>query len=248
MIFPWLSLAGIAGTAIANGIASRKANKVNQKQYEEVRNYNTPRSQMSRFRAAGLNPNLIYTQTNEAEQRPEWKPPQFDFSSLGSSAATELSGFQNVKESRARVDNLFKQNKVLDEQILGLTIENRFKEDLTKKQLAMLDKQIEQIDKAIENIDFEQDFKNRQLNNDSIRAIWNFALQYATLGLSKQQFDLEKDKFEEFKRQFGIQHRGAEFFDNLIKEIAKGFGTNGNNYIQILAKTLAEMFLQGFSS
>lgn len=192
MSFPWLSLAGIAGTAIANGIASRKANKVNQKQYEEVRNYNTPRSQMSRFRAAGLNPNLIYTQTNEAEQRPEWKPPQFDFSSLGSSVATELGSYQNIKESKARVDNLFKQNKVLDEQILGLTIENRFKQDLTKKQIDLLDKQMAQIDKAIENVDFEQDFKNRSLNNESIKAIWSFALQYATLGLQKISFLLKR--------------------------------------------------------
>lgn len=248
MNIPFFSLAGIAGTAIANGIASRKANKVNQRNYEEVRNYNTPRAQMSRFRAAGLNPNLIYTQTNEAEPRPEWKPPEFDFSALGSSASSELSSYQNVKESRARVDNLYKQNKVLDEQILALTIENRFKEDLSKKQIAMLDKQIEQIDKAIDNIDFEQDFKKMQLNNESIRAIWNFAMQYATLGLSKKQFELEKSKFEEFKREFAVQHRGTEFFDNFIKEIAKGFGANGNNYIQIIAKTLAELFLNGFSS
>lgn len=244
MSFPWLSLAGIAGTAIANGIASRKANKVNQKQYEEVRNYNTPRSQMSRFRAAGLNPNLIYTQTNEAEQRPEWKPPQFDFSSLGSSVATELGSYQNIKESKARVDNLFKQNKVLDEQILGLTIENRFKQDLTKKQIDLLDKQMAQIDKAIENVDFEQDFKNRSLNNESIKAIWSFALQYATLGLQKISF-LEKDKFEEFKRQFNLTHKGSSFFDEFIKQIT---GSNGGDAIKILAKALAQMFLSGFSS
>lgn len=241
------SFAAAALGAIANGFANRKANKINQKQYEEVRRYNTPIAQMSRFRSAGLNPHLIYTQTNEAEQRPEWKSPLFDFSAVAN-MPNELNAYQNIKESKSRVSNFERQNELLKEQILALTIENRFKEDLSKKQIALLDKQIEQIDKAIDNIDFEQDFKKMQLNNESIRAIWNFAMQYATLGLSKKQFELEKSKFEEFKRQFAIEHRGTEFFDNFIKEIAKGFGANGNNYIQIIAKTLAELFLNGFSS
>lgn len=242
-----LSLAAAALGAVVNGFANRRANKINQKQYEEVRRYNTPIAQMSRYRSAGLNPHLIYTQTNEAEQRPEWKSPQFDLSAIAN-MPNELNAYQNIKESKSRVSNFERQNELLKEQILGLIIENRYKENLTQKQLAFLDKQIEQIDKAIQNIDFEQDFKNRQLNNDSIRAIWNFALQYATLGLSKKQFELEKDKFLEFKRQFGIQHRGAEFFDNLIKEIAKGLGSNGNNYVEILAKVLAHAFLNNFSS
>lgn len=241
------SLVTAALGSIANGIATHRANKISQKQYEEVRRYNTPIAQMSRFRSAGLNPHLIYTQTNEAEQRPEWKAPQFDFSAVAN-VPNELNAYQNVKESKSRVSNLEKQSQLLSQQILGLTIENRFKENLSHKQLALLDKQIEQIDTAIQNIDFEQDFKNRQLNNDSIRAIWNFAIQYATLGLSKKQFDLEKDKFEEFKRQFGIQHRVPEFFDKLLKEIAKGSGYNGNNYVEILAKFLATAFLNNFSS
>lgn len=241
------SLAAAALGNIANFFATRRANKINQKQYEEVRRYNAPISQMSRFRSAGLNPYLIYTQTNEAEQRPEWKSPEFDFSAVVN-VPNELNAYQNIKESKSRVSNFEKQNELLKQQILGLTIENRFKESLTIRQLNLLDKQIEQIDKAIENIDFEQDFKNRQLNNDSIRAIWNFALQYSTLGLSKKQFELEKDKFEEFKRQFGIQHRVPEFLDNLIKEIAKGLGSNGNNYVEILAKVLAQAFLNNFSS
>lgn len=241
------SIASAALGAVANGISARRANKINQRQYEEVRRYNTPTAQMSRFRAAGLNPHLIYSQTNEAEQRPEWRSPQFDFSAL-TNVPNELQSYQNIKESQSRVDNFKKQNELLDEQIKSLTIENRFKEEITLKQIAYLEKQIAQIDKAIENIDFEQAFKNLQLNNESIRAIWDFALRYATLGLSKNQFELEKAKFEEFKRQFGIQNRGSEFFDNLVKELAKGFGATGNNYIQILAKLLAEAFLNNFSS
>lgn len=241
----WLTLAGMAATALANGIATRRANRINQKNYEEVRNYNRPAAQMARYRAAGLNPNLIYTQSNEADSRPEWNTPQFDFNSFGSSASSELQGYQNIKESKSRVDNLVKQNKMLDEQILGLTIENRFKEDLTKSQLKLLYKQIDQIDKLIDNVDFEQDFKNRSLNNDTIKALWNFAFQYATLGLHKQQFDLEKDKFEEFKRQFNLTHKGSAFFDEFIQQLT---GNQSGDAIKTLAKALAQMFLSGFSS
>ena len=239
------SLLAAALTNIFQGVASHRANKVNQRNYEEVRRYNTPAQQMGRFRSAGLNPHLIYTQTNEAEQRPEWKPPTFDFSSVAN-VPTELSQYQNVKESKSRVDNLVKQNKLLDEQITSQIIANNFAEQLNKKNIQLIDKQIEQIDKAIDNIDFEQEFKNRSLNNDTIKALWNFALQYATIGLHGQELELKMQQFEEQKRQFNLQNRGRVFVDEFIKNLT---GTqSARDAASVIAKIFAQAILNGFSS
>lgn len=239
------SLAAAALTNIFNGVAAHRANKVNQRNYEEVRRYNTPAQQMGRFRAAGLNPNLIYTQTNEAEQRPEWKPPSYDFSAVAN-VPSELSQYQNVKESKSRVDNLVKQNKLLDEQITSQIIANNFAEELTRKNIDLIDRQIKQIDKAIDNIDFEQEFKNRQLNNDTIKALWSFALQYATIGLQGQELKLKQDQFQEQVRQFNLQNRGRVFVDEFLKELTGS--QSAKDAASVIAKLFAKMILNGFSS
>ena len=142
----WSLLSSALGTLV-NGLASRRANKINQKSYEDVRRYNSPQSQMSRFRSAGLNPHLIYTQTNEAEQRPEWKAPQYDLSAIAN-VPNELSTYQNMSESKARVSNLKKQNELLNSQIINQNIENYWQGRIKPRELAMLNKQIEQIDKS----------------------------------------------------------------------------------------------------
>lgn len=243
MTFPFLTLAGIAGTSIANSIATRKANKVNQKNYEEVRNYNTPRAQMSRFRAAGLNPNLIYTQTNEAEQRPEWKAPQFDFSSFGSAASTELSSYQNIKESRARVDNLTKQNELLDKQITSQVLQNVYQDlvnknfqDLTdlqkselKEKINQIQKSIEQLDAAIklatkqaEDISKQWSFKSRELSLQNARLVLDRLQSNRQFQLALKEFNLKSKQFDEMIRQFEVDHQ----FQNYMLEFLKGLTGN----------------------
>lgn len=46
--------------------AQRKANRMNLENWKLQNEYNTPEAQMARFAAAGLNPNLIYSQQNTA--------------------------------------------------------------------------------------------------------------------------------------------------------------------------------------
>lgn len=209
MIFPLLSLAATAGTTLASGLSSRRANRINQKNYEEVRRYNRPISQMGRFRAAGLNPHLIYTQQNTAEQRPEWKPPQYDFSSL-SNAPSELSAYQNINESKARVGNLAAQNRELEQRIAYQAILNKYaeqKEKLTTEQITETIKQIKEgtnkitqdIANSIEDInlrkgEFWKDYFQKIFDN-SMRSK-EFDLQLQRLGLDwyKAQIELTWQK------------------------------------------------------
>lgn len=182
------SLAAAALGAFANGLANRRANLNNQKQYEEVRRYNTPMAQMSRFRSAGLNPHLIYTQTNEAQQRPEWRAPQFDFSAVAN-VPNELQSYQNINESKARVDNFKKQNQLLDSQIIAQNIENYWNHRIKPKELAHLKKSIDLIDKQISNIDWEQEFKGKELSQRGYELFWDNVFKYLTLKQQGEQFN-----------------------------------------------------------
>lgn len=255
MGFPIFAVLAAAGNSIANGIAAHRANRINQQQYEEVRRYNQPAAQMARFRAAGLNPHLIYTQTNEAEARPEWKPPQFDFSSL-SSAPSELSTYQNITESKSRVDNLVKQNELLDEQITQQVLQNTFQDlvnknyqDLTDLQKhdyqvkwQQIQKSLEQIDAQIKEISNNISLNNRRFSLDNARFVFEKLQKDREFHLALKQFHLETDKFDEFVRQFNTSHQ----LQNYVMEFMKGFtGYDSPEQAAKIFGTLVKSWING---
>lgn len=123
LLGPSMELAGQAATAFAQGRANKSTRKWNEKMYERQRadaladwqrqtEYNSPRAQMQRFQEAGLNPNLIYGQTNEAApvrstDVKTWSPqaPQFNGGSI-------LGSYYDVQQRKAQVDLLEKQNTI----------------------------------------------------------------------------------------------------------------------------------------
>lgn len=115
----------------ASGRMNRKTREWNEKMYgiqrqdalsdwEMQNKYNSPREQMQRFRDAGLNPALIYGQTNEAgvvrsTDVKGWSPeaPRID---LQPQAA--LATYYDIKMKEANLDNLNAQNTVFKEEAL----------------------------------------------------------------------------------------------------------------------------------
>lgn len=81
--------------------------------------YNSPAEQMKRFREAGLNPNLIYGQTNMAGS--------IGTPSAGGSASpisTNILAREQVRNLHAQNDNIVQQNENLKEQARSLRIDN----------------------------------------------------------------------------------------------------------------------------
>lgn len=70
--------------------------------------YNSPRAQMQRYRDAGLNPHLIYGQSNESPvvksaDTPSWNPRSPD---IQLDAAPAIQAYQNTRMQEAQIDNL----------------------------------------------------------------------------------------------------------------------------------------------
>lgn len=123
------NLAGQGINAISQGSINRKTREYNTKMYNLQRahaledrdwlaNYNSPSEQMARFKAAGLNPNLIYgNASNDApairsSQAGSWNPeaPKFD-------PGSAIAAYQNTEIRKAQTDNLKVQNEKLQEEI-----------------------------------------------------------------------------------------------------------------------------------
>ena len=122
-----------AGGAILDAASSIFTNGASRKHNEKMYNlqrqhaledrdwqadYMSPASQMARFKAAGLNPNLIYGNASNnapairSSQAGSWNPqaPRFN-------AGDALAQYQNTEIRKAQTDNLKVQNEKLQEEI-----------------------------------------------------------------------------------------------------------------------------------
>lgn len=117
-----------------------------RRENRRMRKYNSPKAQMQRYREAGLNPNLIYTQGSSGS----WGAPQdyqSMYSGMGSSfigaaqtaAQTELTE-QKTEESVSKTDlinaqeDLVRANPFLDPEYLANFVEKGIADSQIKRQ------------------------------------------------------------------------------------------------------------------
>jgi len=129
-------MVGASIDAISTGIQNRKSRDFSRKMYDLQKRdnlefwntqnaYNSPEQQMSRFKQAGLNPNLIYGQGNSGNagsiatpdvQKPEFRVPEFG--NAISQAGTTIGNYMDYEIKQAQVDNLRAQNTTLLEEAM----------------------------------------------------------------------------------------------------------------------------------
>lgn len=110
------SAAGSIGSSLINANSTAGANKYNIKLWREQAAYNTPANQMARFREAGLNPNLIYSQGNPGNisSAPTVQPKQYNFDFA--QAIDKMAVFKQMKNLDEQNKNLQAQNDNLHAQ------------------------------------------------------------------------------------------------------------------------------------
>lgn len=222
------------GALLAAGaslLGTHLVNRANMRNYYEMRNYNAPVAQMKRFRDAGLNPHLIYTQTNETSPAPELKTP--DFSSLGN-ITSELGEFQNIRESKARVNNLDKVNQQLDEQIKTQVLENIMRQknidwqdlfnqanyDTVKQNLENAKKQFDLLDSQIKKVTRE----TRRFDMNDFTDLMNTIFKSKELENAARALGIEEAKLKEMIREFNINNK----YKVLLNDFLNGLLGNGS--------------------
>ncbi|AXH77707.1 MAG: DNA pilot protein [Microviridae sp.] len=134
-----LAMLGIGGVQmISKFIANRKAAKVaatntnltisenkklaeqafqrNYQQVSEMNKYNEPTSQMSRFKSAGLNPNLIYTQGNPGNQTQlaRYEAPTVSYNYQPKFRGNEFDSLSQMPMQALQIKNLISTGKSLE--------------------------------------------------------------------------------------------------------------------------------------
>ena len=86
--------------------------------WNQENQYNTPKSQMGRYREAGLNPNLIYGNPepgNASPGKPSVDPQKQEPQLLEKLAATQSLKMQNVQMDKIRADTEYTKSKTKTE-------------------------------------------------------------------------------------------------------------------------------------
>ena len=145
-------------------------NRYNEQMWHMMNEYNSPMNQMKRFKEAGLNPNLIYGQSNtapaiatgnfqnnkyEGAQAKASRIPTWDFTNVN-----PMEDIMRFKSQAAQVSNLEEQSKVLQQ---------------------------EQLKKAAEVQNIQT---NTAIGKENLDVIKKTSLQAATLGIEKTQRDI----------------------------------------------------------
>lgn len=179
------SLGTLAG-GVANAIAQTRINRENiafqreindlnyQRQldmWKMTNEYNSPASQMQRYLAAGLNPNLIYGQSNTASmanvgnaQAQQMVAPNFDF--LGTFMNQILSGIQGQQNMKNTEQDITR--KKIENFILENTKDNQI--EISNKNLDMLTKNLTIIGYQIEDRDIDKAIKTAESTIKTLEA------------------------------------------------------------------------------
>lgn len=237
-------IASILGTA-ANVAMNAINNRRNMQNYYAARAYNTPAAQIGRFRSAGLNPHLIYTQTNESDMPPQLQ--NADFSPL-QNFASELSQYQGIEESKARVSNIEKTNQMLSEQIYGQILSN----ELNKVGLKWSDYehwlQTEQGKQALENAKKTSDLITAQIDKvtretkfkdfEEFKGWFDMFTKSSELELMAKRLNLDYDKLREQIREFDNSNFLKVWFNKFIKGFSGENPKNAAENLGVLLRSL----------
>lgn len=136
-------IAGGVINSVGTAVQNKKNRQFTERMYDRQKNdniefwnmqnsYNSPASQMSRFKDAGLNPNLVYGQGSSGNASPVSTPDvqplnnrNPEFGNAISGGLTKLLGIADLKIKQAQYNNLVAQNDAIKQETVLRGIQAR---------------------------------------------------------------------------------------------------------------------------
>lgn len=219
--------------------------------------YNSPQAQMQRFQAAGLNPNLVYSQGNPGNaaqiSTPDVQPAQFRNPEWGNAISSSGLEFMNaiydLDIKQAQVDNLRAQNQVIQEEatlkhIVGQRSKFAFDLDTELRDVSA-DTRREQLRQLRTQTDvtINRDAREAALNASNVQEaaerMLNMREQRLSMQVGRAQARAEIDRIRENIQQ--MQKDGV--LKDLDIELRKqGINPNDPMWSRIVGRLLANVF------
>ena len=172
-----------------------------------MNDYNSPENQMKRFKAAGLNPNLIYGQQNtggsiatqdqrtsnlEGSKMQSFSPLKYDIDT--SFAGDALQTYMNFKEKGAVINNLEATNKVIQEEAALKSLDNALKTLDYDTQKATRDSRIKLSELAFQKA--EQDLKRSMFDYGVESELRDTSIDYRRQQLKNAEQDYKLNEIK----------------------------------------------------
>lgn len=231
----WVVPAAFAlGEAIRSAISAHKQNQynrglakfqadANEKYLQQQLDYNTPKSQMSRFQDAGLNPHLIYGQGNPGNQSAPLQSPNINPTDFQSMFATMAPTFNQTLMTQSQVQAVNAKTR----HTYQLTALSKLQEQVLAKNPLLNDVGFKAI---IDGLKSTAEMKAEQ----STQAAYQTFFQQAKGGLDIAKISKELELLEQ-RFNLGTQDQAikaqvlkSKEFQNAILEVQKKFMTDSD--------------------
>jgi len=258
----WLSAVPILGGFLDSIFGNRSRKKQQQRQFRHnfqmaewnwaknlemwhMQNaYNTPSSQMARFKDAGLNPHLIYGQGSHgnSSQTPKYQRDTVDYQT--NFQPYQLSGvlgnYLNMKSTKAQIDNIKQQtlnarkeneNLVLDGIIKGWQGQSERAKSIRESILSQYEDDYARLRNDNLRKDIDSKIADINFKDESVRKT------ISEINLNEQDYNLMKE--------YGISKSSPVLMKN-AKYIATASGLSERQLLQIVGGALGlKILLQG---
>lgn len=248
------TLAGVGGNVLGTIAGGLFGQSMADRQWNKQNAYNTPKAQMERLKAAGLNPNLVYGNGSVANTADAPKVAEVKESDMGSRS---IAQYTDLKQKALQNDILEKQAQYYDAQIRNIDSEISFREgerttnlqsgtqrNLTETEFKKLmltnenqrftvdqqgkKQQILESQKRIENMEQQMRYYPKIVQNQLRQGV----SRIAQMDVNTQQQQIEKELKQ---MQSELRKNGVEVNDNLIMRlIAPALGWSKQQWSEIL--------------
>lgn len=214
------------GASLLNTGSQLFTNKKNRQNalddWNRVNAYNSPAQQMARFKEAGLNPNLIYKQTNEA---PPVRSTDYVAPKLDADVTDVIGKYADYKQKQVQTEL---QSQAIQNAREDLKTKQLTNEGLAIRNKILADSQVEQTDayaikNRVANASYDRLIAGANLDRQSLsqRNITN-PLQVKTM---EQQFRALSTNNDFQKLNLMQKYEIGEITKNNLKEIGEGIKT-----------------------
>ena len=214
-------------------------NRTNLEHWNIQNEYNTPAQQMSRYQAAGLNPNLIYGQQNTAGSIDPYKAPKMEpYTGINYGLAEGLESARDTYFQGKQIQNLTAQNDLIKQQTISevskqanTAANTANTEQQTHLSKILQDSSLEAARANIEKIKADTEFQRTNINfNDLRRELTETQISQLNVSTAKLKQDMNFDAFEQSLKRMGI-YPGDKLYERIFARLLKGNELTVQNFI-----------------
>lgn len=211
-------------SATLGGLASELGSSIfnyNQqvKLLDKQNEYNTPKAQMERFVAAGLNPNLVYGLGSNGNQPSSGSVAPADFTTAQrENRMAKLNFMLQSKMAQADISQKMAQTNLLNSQSEGQQLQNQINSSTMQTQINQIEQNYKMSIEQVNNLIEQKKKVIAETKNLNIKNMYENDIQR----LTKQKMSLEKDLME-------LQTKWQPYLygTGMFRDVSTGLGSLG---------------------